>query len=79
MSAPHYIRILVTTAVLCGCTQPIPEAATAPPPTRLIAKPMGSLESGSVYIVTDSDTGCEYMVIYGYSTGVAIQPLIKKP
>lgn len=69
--------ILLTAALLCGCSQPIPEVSTAPS-SRLTAKPVGSLEGGSVYIITDSDTGYEYMVIYRYNTGVAIQ-LIKKP
>ena len=70
--------IILTAALLCGCSQPIPEVATAHS-SRLTAKPVGLLESGSVYIITDSDTGYEYMVIYRYNTGVAIQPLIKKP
>lgn len=69
---------LLTAAILCGCSQPIPESTTALPP-RLTAKPIGNLGSMDIHIVTDSDTGSEYMVIHGYSTGVAIQPLIKKP
>lgn len=40
---------------------------------------MGDLGTMHIHIVADSDTGSEYMVIHGYSTGVAIQPLIKKP
>lgn len=71
--------LLITAALLCGCSRPpIPEVATAPS-SRLTTKPMGSLEGGSIHIITDSATGCEYMVIYRYNTGVAIQPLIKKP
>ena len=79
--------ILLTAAILCGCSQnkvptPPPGMPTPPPPPpRVSAEWVGDLPGAHIYILTDSVEGGQYLAIarHAQQSGVSIQPIIKKP
>lgn len=83
----HITTILLTAALLCGCSQntaptPPPGLPTPPPPPpRVSVDWVGDMPGAHIYILTDSVEGGQYLAVVrrDYRAGVAIQPLIKKP
>lgn len=73
--------ILVAASLLFGCSQSRLSTDPASPPPRITVQNHGAVGQNKIAVLKDSETGSEFIVIYGITTrgGVAIQPLIKKP
>lgn len=76
---PH---CLLAALLLAGCSDaPVAKTNAPLPPPRLTAAYQGEVTAYHIHIITDSESGDEYLVVsgkYHSHLAVAIQPLRKK-